>query len=141
MVTWNIRKTGGEKFEYDRKNRDLFIEVDSIESFADIIDGMHRAQSFIRTIEQDPNNQGYTMVSIFNYTEEEAEEYIDQEDNRTPMNKSRTFAFKNSNENNVKDNNLKLTQFEKQLKANQIKIKNLVNKLANDDAKTISKLL
>lgn len=97
-ITLNIRKTGGEKFEYDEKSRTLMIECDNEESFCDIIDGGHRGQAFIRVIEQDPNNQGYTYISILNYTEEEAQEYIEQEDHRTPINKIRIAAFKNSDE-------------------------------------------
>ena len=97
-IVWNIRKTGRKRFKYDVKDRTLYIEVDGIESFVDIIDGMHRLQSIIRTIEEDPNNQGYSELSIFNYSEEEAQELIEQEDHKTPMNKTHIAAFKNSDE-------------------------------------------
>lgn len=96
-ITLNIRKPSG-KYDYDPKTRTLMIECDHKESFCDIIDGGHRGQAFIRVIEQDPNNQGYTYISILNYTEEEAQEYIEQEDHRTPINKAHIAAFKNTDE-------------------------------------------
>jgi hypothetical protein len=96
-ITLNIRKPSG-KYDYDPKTRTLMIECDHKESFCDIIDGGHRGQAFIRVIEQDPNNQGYTYISILNYTEEEAQEYIEQEDHRTPINKTHIAAFKNADE-------------------------------------------
>ncbi|HBY20360.1 MAG TPA: hypothetical protein DEG71_05025 [Clostridiales bacterium] len=94
-ITLNRRKTGLEKPpEHDEKNRTLYMEVDGIENFVDIVDGAHRCQSFIKVIEDDPENEGFTFISILYYTEEEAQEYIEQEDHRTPINKEHIQSFK-----------------------------------------------
>jgi hypothetical protein len=93
-ITWNIRKTGDEKFEYDAKNRTLTIEVDGKSRFVDIVDGAHRESAFIKVIEQNAHHEGFTFISILNYDEDEANKYINQEDHRTPINKSQKEALK-----------------------------------------------
>lgn len=96
-ITWNIRRTGEEMLpEYDEKTRTLAIPVDNKTTFCDQIDGQHRVCAMLRTIEQDPNNQGYTMISILYYTEEEAQEYIVQEAHHTPISRTHRESFKNS---------------------------------------------
>lgn len=96
-LSWNIRKTGEEMLpEYDEKNQTLSIPIDNINSFCDIIDGMHRTCAIMRTVEQKPNTEGYMMISIFYYTEDEAREYIDQEANHTAINKTHRKAFQSS---------------------------------------------
>jgi hypothetical protein len=97
-ITLNIRKIGTEKYDYNEKTNTLMIEVDGQTSFCDIIDGMHRCQAMLRTIEQNSNHEGYTYISILNYTESEAQEYIDQEDHRTPINKVHIMSFRNADE-------------------------------------------
>lgn len=96
-LTWNIRRTGEEMLpEYDKKNQTLSIPVDNVKSFCDIIDGMHRTCAIMRCTEKKPNTEGYMMISIFYYTEDEAKEYIDQEANHTPISKAQRKAFRSS---------------------------------------------
>jgi 16S rRNA U516 pseudouridylate synthase RsuA-like enzyme len=96
-ITWNIRRTGEEMLpEYDEKNRSIAIPVDNIKSFCDQIDGQHRTSSFIKAVEQNPDIEGYTMISILYYSEEEAQEYIDQEAHHTPISLTHRESFRNS---------------------------------------------
>ncbi len=97
MITLNIRKTESNEqhFEYDAKTRTLSIAVDNETTFLDIPDGMHRTLSGARAVEINPNLTSFTMINILNYTEEEAQQYIEQEDHRTPINPSHIASFKN----------------------------------------------
>lgn len=96
-ITWNIRKTGEEMLpEYDEKNRTLAIPVDNIKSFCDQIDGQHRVCAMMRSVEQKPDIEGHTAISILYYSEEEAQEYIDQEAHHTPISKVHRESFRNS---------------------------------------------
>lgn len=96
-ITWNIRRTGEEMLpEYDAKNRTLAIPVDNIKSFCDIIDGMHRSAAMMKTFEENPDTEGFTLISILYYTETEAQEYIDQEAHHTPLDKTHRQSFRNS---------------------------------------------
>lgn len=94
-ITLNIRKVGGEVFQYESKERTLMIGIDNKTTFLDIPDGMHRTLSGLRAVEINPNLSLFTIINILNYTEEEVQEFIDQEDHRTPINKSHLASFKN----------------------------------------------
>lgn len=94
-ITLNIRKTGTEVFEYNVKDRTLMIGVDNTTTFLDIPDGMHRTLSGMRAVEINPNLTLFTIINFLNYTEQEVQEYIDQEDHRTPINRSHLASFKN----------------------------------------------
>lgn len=97
MITLNLRKTGEEMLpEYNEKDRTLEIWVDNERSFLDIIDGMHRMSAAMRAVEMNPDIDMYTMISILYYTEEEAQEYIDQEAHHTPISQVHRAAFRNS---------------------------------------------
>jgi hypothetical protein len=97
MITLNYRNTGNEyELEYDEKNRTLAISVDNVQGFLDIIDGMHRMSAAMRAVELKPDINMYTMINILHCTEEEAQEFIEQEANHTPMSITHREAFKNS---------------------------------------------
>lgn len=94
-ITLNIRKIGTEIFEYNVKDRTLMVGIDNKRTFLDIPDGMHRTLAGMRAVEANPNLQLFTIINILNYTEEEVQEFIDQEDHRTPINRSHLASFKN----------------------------------------------
>jgi len=131
-ITFNIRKTGLEKFVYYEKERKLVIEVDNNGSFVDILDGAHRIIAMCKTIEINPKHEGYTLLNIYNDTEEEAQNYIEQESHHTKIDTSYIAAFKNDNvfvrmtkDINVYGTSLLNELFNKLAKQNQdIKIEN-----------------
>jgi hypothetical protein len=98
MITLNIRKTGTESYEYNAKERTLSIAIDNENSHVDIVDGMHRCLSMMRAVEINPNIDGYTFINFLNVSEDDAGQFIDQEDHRTPINPSHTAAFRNNRE-------------------------------------------
>lgn len=97
MISLNILRNGSEKFEYDYKNKTLTIFIDE-ESQLDIIDGMHRMAASILAVEENPNLTIGTVVNVLNYTEQEAQQFIVQEDKKTPIAKAVISSFNNENE-------------------------------------------
>lgn len=97
MISFNIRKTGGEKFNYDSKTKELTIEIDGKDSFCDILDGMHRSIGAKRAYKMNPNIEFGFVLNIVHYTEDEAKEFIVQEDKRTPINKAVIESYKRDN--------------------------------------------
>lgn len=96
-ITLNIRKTkdfDADKVKYNEQTQVLSIEIDHEKIFVDIIDGAHRASAFIRVIEANLYHNGYTYVSILNYTVDEAREYIEQESHVTPLSRAQREAYK-----------------------------------------------
>lgn len=85
MISLNIRRSGEERFEYDKKYKTLTIDLDDENTFLDIIDGAHRLSGASRALNEIPNLEIGTVVNVLNYTEEEAQAFIVQEDKRTPI--------------------------------------------------------
>lgn len=100
-IALNIRHIGIEKYEYSPKARTLSVQVDNDSTFIDIIDGMHRTLAMMRAVETNPNISLFTAINILNFTEEQAQAFIDQEDHRTPINKTFIASFRND-DNGVK---------------------------------------
>lgn len=99
MISLNIRKTGNENFEYNAKTRELAVMVDGKTTFTDIVDGMHRSAAGMRAVKQKPDIKLGFVVNILNYTEEEAQAFIEQEDHRTPISRTLIASYKNDDTN------------------------------------------
>lgn len=97
MITLNIRNIwGDEHFVYDEQEKTLLITPDE-NTFVDIIDGMHRCAAIIKALQENPNLEGYMVVNVLHYTEEEAQGFIWQEDQRNPINRNFIKIFNPDN--------------------------------------------
>lgn len=131
-ITFNIRKNEEfeQKFKYDEVNKTLTIWLDGEGTFLDIIDGQHRLSSIIRYVNKNPKTEKKMILSILNYTEDEARSYIKQEQTHTPMPKEFIASLNKSDP---------YIEFAKTLNTEGSEISNSLFKKVVDEYKEIKK--
>jgi len=82
-ITFNIMQSGEEQFEYNEKEKTLTIYAGE----TNILDGFHRSLGMIYAVQENPNVEFRTGVSITNFDLDKARRYIVQEDKKNKMNK------------------------------------------------------
>jgi hypothetical protein len=101
MIALNIVRNGEEIFEYDAKKATISIQVDNIKTNVNLVDGAHRTYAALKAVAENPNLALGTAINILNYTEEEAQAFIKQESEATPIIKQVRVSFDTDNENIV----------------------------------------
>jgi hypothetical protein len=87
LLTYNILRTGKEHFLYDEDSKQLIVETDEEYTQCDIVDGANRTYSIAEIINEQPDFIGNMVISILNYKITEAQHYIRQEQQSTPISK------------------------------------------------------
>ncbi|MFW5890636.1 MAG: DNA sulfur modification protein DndB [bacterium] len=91
MITFNMYRNGYERFDYGRDKK-LIIEIGN-QSYLDIVDGYHRLLGAMNALYEKPDLDFGFVINILNYTKDEAQLYIVQEDKRTPISKEIITAY------------------------------------------------
>lgn len=94
-ITWNILKNGGEDFEYFPETETLRL-TKSNESLISIVDGYHRTIAIANLLSKGVKvDNDFMYVNILNYSVEEAQRFIRQEQQGTKLTKTQQKLFKN----------------------------------------------
>jgi hypothetical protein len=90
-ITFNILLDGTDDITYDAKNKRLIINSGEI----DILDGFHRIQAMQKALEDNPDLDLQMIVSIKNYTLEDARFFFGQINTINQVDKTRIKELKN----------------------------------------------
>lgn len=94
-LTWNILNNGKEEMHYDEENETLTI-TRSTDSIVSIIDGYHRTLAIIKALEKDREiRNDFMYITVLNYSVDEAQRYIRQEQQGTKLTINQQNSFKN----------------------------------------------
>lgn len=96
-ITLNVEFNENSDIEYDEKNLELVINNGDI----DIIDGWHRLRAMIQAYTINREVEYVSEVRITNFTIEEAQGFIVQEDKRNPINKTHIKSLDTTNYANL----------------------------------------
>lgn len=125
-ITWNVLDNEADSIEYDENTETLSL-TRSKETVINIIDGYHRTLAISQLLDEGYEvEKDYMFLTILNYTVEEAQRYIRQEQQGTKLSESQQKVYKNDiNVSVAKNINITGTEFENSLK----------NKIADIEAK------
>lgn len=94
-LTWNILNNGKEEMEYDEATETLTI-TRSTDSIVSIIDGYHRTLAIIKALEKGREiRNDFMYITVLNYSVDEAQRYIRQEQQGTKLTVNQQNSFKN----------------------------------------------
>jgi hypothetical protein len=95
-ISYNLEHTLKENpLIYNEEERTLTVELNEDEVMF-IIDGFHRICQMCALIDESPNFPATTSVNIFNYTQDQAREFIDQEASGQKIAKSHRLMLSES---------------------------------------------
>ncbi len=96
-ITWNILDNGETRLDYNEENETLTIYKNP-KSVVSIIDGMHRTMGIIRALREkdiEEFKRPYMYVTILNYSIEDAQRYIAQEQKGSKLSTPQQSVFEN----------------------------------------------
>lgn len=94
-LTWNILNNGKEEMTYDEESETLSI-TRSTDSIVSIIDGYHRTLAIIKALEKGREiRNDFMYITVLNYSVDEAQRYIRQEQQGTRLTVNQQNSFKN----------------------------------------------
>lgn len=94
-LTWNILNNGSEEMVYNEEEETLTI-TRSTESIVSIVDGYHRTLGIIRALEKGKEiRNDFMYITVLNYSVEEAQRYIRQEQQGTKLTVNQQNTLKN----------------------------------------------
>lgn len=94
-LTWNVLNNGHEEMSYNAEEETLTIKRTS-ESIVSVIDGYHRTLAITKALEKGEElKNDFMYITILNYSVEEAQRYIRQEQQGTKLSENQQSMFKN----------------------------------------------